>query len=1026
MKNMKIYTKTKFIKKISFAIAMVLIINNILPFTPYLKFDLEKQVYAESTTKDSIGSVNMEDDGITIGIDESQKPNGKKTTYSEELEILTEEDKIQGSDVYVSQASSFGVFIPKTIILDGQINEEKINKANYIVRVSENSNIAGKEVISVEPDRQFELYQLGKNPIPASTSQTRKEWAYNELTSIAQGEITSVGMSAGSWNGQFNFNIQIIDYSIYDDIVVSAIDENDVNLNATSKIITGETKETLIKQLEDNGHLTVEDKLSLIIEVESDDFDTTAVTTFNVSKFARVGDKIAIFHYNETTNEWEHIVTGTVDKNGQIVGDFTSFSPIAFINLEYYSIQIPGLYNMNNELIKTWDELIDEGTINVSNSGVLTVNNNNNIYDKLIVANDVLVVGDSAFRSNKKLKEIVLSENTHTIKRLAFDYCTNLQKVTLPVSMNFETDAFSVTQSIKEIILLKGTGIATNLKSANNSTTNNYSHTPWCGKTIDTIIIPEGVTHIGDYYFNRANISKFILPSTLTSIGKYAFSETGILSIGGIGSNSSIEIPTTIKTIPERLFYNCDNLLKVDLPNHITTIDTYAFSFCDKLNEVYLPDSITTIGTYAFSHDIALKKVVIPKNITSLNSYLFEACDSLISIGYDEINSIVLPENLSTIGEHTFDSCESLTKVDLSKNIITLGGFSFRGCGKLKEVILSEKTTTLNNSVFASCSSLNKITLPVSINFYSSAFSATTSLKEIILLKGTGIGTTLKQANSSTTNSYSNTPWSGKTIDTIVIPEGVTTLGNNYFYNAKVSNFILPSTLTTLGESVFSQTNIYSIGEIGSGASIEIPNNLKTIPTKTFYNCDNLTNVTLPSNITTIGEYAFQNCNSLNTIDVSTGVTSIGTYAFSNNAMLKKVILSNKMTTIPTYLFYECDSLTNIGYNETNSVVLQENIKTISDNAFLNCANLTKIDLSNSITTIGNYTFKGCDKLNEVIFGNCLKKIGNYTFYECRNISNIDVPNSVTSIGDKAFYRVPHITYNGTATGSPWGAQAIN
>ena len=41
---MKIYTKTKFIKNISFAIAMVLMINNILPFTPYLKFDLEKQI----------------------------------------------------------------------------------------------------------------------------------------------------------------------------------------------------------------------------------------------------------------------------------------------------------------------------------------------------------------------------------------------------------------------------------------------------------------------------------------------------------------------------------------------------------------------------------------------------------------------------------------------------------------------------------------------------------------------------------------------------------------------------------------------------------------------------------------------------------------------------------------------------------------------------------------------------------------------------------------------------------------------
>lgn len=36
------------------------------------------------------------------------------------------------------------------------------------------------------------------------------------------------------------------------------------------------------------------------------------------------------------------------------------------------------------------------------------------------------------------------------------------------------------------------------------------------------------------------------------------------------------------------------------------------------------------------------------------------------------------------------------------------------------------------------------------------------------------------------------------------------------------------------------------------------------------------------------------------------------------------------------------------------------------------------------------------------------------------------IPDSVTSIDDNALKGVKHVTYHGTATGSPWGALSIN
>ena len=52
--------------------------------------------------------------------------------------------------------------------------------------------------------------------------------------------------------------------------------------------------------------------------------------------------------------------------------------------------------------------------------------------------------------------------------------------------------------------------------------------------------------------------------------------------------------------------------------------------------------------------------------------------------------------------------------------------------------------------------------------------------------------------------------------------------------------------------------------------------------------------------------------------------------------------------------------------------------------------------------------------------------IGELAFAWCSGLTSIEIPNSVTSIGEEAFNYVPNIVYNGTATGSPWGARSIN
>ena len=69
----------------------------------------------------------------------------------------------------------------------------------------------------------------------------------------------------------------------------------------------------------------------------------------------------------------------------------------------------------------------------------------------------------------------------------------------------------------------------------------------------------------------------------------------------------------------------------------------------------------------------------------------------------------------------------------------------------------------------------------------------------------------------------------------------------------------------------------------------------------------------------------------------------------------------------------------------------------------MNCTGLTSVTIPESVTTIREGAFMNCTGL-----------------------TSVTIPDGVTTIGSSAFYNVPHIYYNGSATGSPWGEKAIN
>ncbi len=98
----------------------------------------------------------------------------------------------------------------------------------------------------------------------------------------------------------------------------------------------------------------------------------------------------------------------------------------------------------------------------------------------------------------------------------------------------------------------------------------------------------------------------------------------------------------------------------------------------------------------------------------------------------------------------------------------------------------------------------------------------------------------------------------------------------------------------------------------------------------------------------------------------------------------------------------------------------------IGDYAFSGCSELTSVSIPNSVTSIGNFAFEVCNGLVEITIPISVRSIGRQAFGFCCGPTSVTIPNSVGSIGTAAFSDVRNIVYNGSATGSPWGALTID
>ena len=222
----------------------------------------------------------------------------------------------------------------------------------------------------------------------------------------------------------------------------------------------------------------------------------------------------------------------------------------------------------------------------------------------------------------------------------------------------------------------------------------------------------------------------------------------------------------------------------------------------------------------------------------------------------------------------------------------------------------------------------------------------------------------------------------------------VTSIGDNAFYQASLTNITVPNSVTSIGNFAFSNCTGLT--------SITIPDSIISIGNGAFGYCLGLTSITIPSGVTSIEDQTFLGCTNLMSITLQGNVTSIGNYAFSQCSSLTSITLPNTLTSIGYNAFYQCASLT--------SITLPNSVTSIGDYVFLSCSNLTSITIPNNVTSIGLAAFAFCYGLTSITLPNSIISIGVGAFYDCPSLTSITLSNGITSIGDFAFYQCSGLT----------------
>lgn len=690
------------------------------------------------------------------------------------------------------------------------------------------------------------------------------------------------------------------------------------------------------------------------------------------------------------------------------------------------------------------------------------------------IPQNIKIIGKEAFYGCTSLTSVEISgEGLETVSEKAFMDCSSLSSVNKTEGTNTLPDSLTSLQAYA----FRNTAL-TNFEFPINIEEISENCFAFC-YYLTNYSARGNIKFIDAFAFEGAE--------KLSSVDLSGVEEVRAGAFKSCSSIESVEIPQSVTILEKSAFRYCKNLKTIFVTSEVkaATVEDFVFDSIHPAFKIFVPDSrylryyegegwnvysdyiepdededentsdeeeektnhifkvsvlrgednsfavIDAEGGYELiSYIGSTTNLIIPESIDGKN--IVKIADNAFS--NTSLTSVVIPDTVKEIGEKAFYKCSLLTSIDFGHGVETIADQAFSFCTALTSINLADSITSVGKSSFAHLENVTAFHIGANLNSIGEgAFVTAVSLEAFTI---DPLNTHLSVDNGVLFN-YDKSEIiaypAGKSGETFIIPESVSTIGYGAFYGYSFKDIYTDEVIL---EKRFPKL-----------IQIEIPSSVTEIGEKAFYQCPYLEKVIIANNPTMIiNKNAFGECESLTWLELPAALLVDNSeneeWNYYGAEQINTAVVSGvgEYTKIADYAFYRAENLTSvtlIGVTEIgngafmraskvkeNAFICDEALEIIGKKAFYGTEWESKsvsgiyindvlvsftvgenkdITISGTVKKIAPNVFSGTDIASVTITASTLTEIGTNAFADCLSLEEITLPSSLIKIGEGAF-----------------------
>ena len=453
-------------------------------------------------------------------------------------------------------------------------------------------------------------------------------------------------------------------------------------------------------------------------------------------------------------------------------------------------------------------------------------------------------------------------------------------------------------------------------------------------------------------FIGGVEVTDLVVPEGVTEIGEYSFCG---------GQFASVTIPNSVTNISETAFVGCSNIVAVTVPSCVNVAKTFPNSK-DKVTHVTLSRS-GAVPESAYSGCTMLRRV----DAASIDEWL----------SFRFANAEANP--LHT-GAALYVDGEAVTVLEIPDGVLGIGAHAFEG-GQFTSVIIPASVADVAATAFSGCTNLNLVSLGVMPTEASEFYPSVTTLEswqkdgECYFTKTSGMmsctvhGPCKLRFDWQTIFDWKTLIYMQCKVDGVVKVSNKG--GDQNWHNVQVD--ISDGDHVVVWEPCFFSSDYEGRGE-NRISDITLLYDQPTMRTLFPNSFANLTNVILREGVRTVPDDFFEGCALLARVDLPIGLESIGTNAFGECESLSQV-------NVPSLADWANISFANAAANplstgaklyiygkEMVDLVIPEGVTEIKQYAFQG-GQFSSVSIPNGVTNVVATAFAGCSNVEDVIIG---------------------------------------------------------